>query len=174
MGYCDVLYRKQNIIGYSGNLNNAPTVYFATESRNKNGSLRTKQVKGVNQILFLNGHITQAHSSKNNVGRELAKESFSYSIANVEPDMISGFKQGEISGKRLQETYHSSEVAPDGRSYFPTPDKFSDFHVSRSTFKAVSWKDDATMDKLAKAITQFTYLKPMSGTKPDHYIQKVS
>ena len=161
MGYYDQLYRRDNIIGYSGQLNNNPTVYFMTESRDEKGSLKTKTVGGVAQILFLNGHITQHHNDASNIGREKVKESYSYSIMNVGADKISGFGEGEIQGKRLQEVYHQSEVAPDNKSYFPTPDGFSDFHVSRSVFTQVSWKDGATLDELAKSIARFPYIKAM-------------
>ncbi len=171
MGYCDILYRRENIIGYTGNLDSNPTVYFVTESRDDKGGLKTKDVNGVAQILFLNGHITQDHPNKKNKGREVATESYSYSIMNVGPDKISGFDPSKIKGKQLQETYHSSEVAPDNKRYFPTPDGFSDFHVSRNTFTQVSWKDGATMDKLAKSISRFPGIKAMYGAKDDDYIE---
>ncbi len=173
MGYCDYLYRPDNIIGYSGDLNNNPTVYFVTESRDENGAIKTKQVGDVSQILFLNGHITQAHGQANNIGRELVTESYSYSIMNVDPNMIDGFNPGDIQGKRLQETYHQSEVPQNTPGYYPTPDGFSDFHVSRSVFKSVDMKDYATLMKLANAIAKFPRLKQMYGARDDGYIQRL-
>lgn len=173
MGYCDILYRRENIIGYTGDLDNSPTVYFVTESRDDKGGLNTKTVKGVAQILFLNGHITQDHPNKKNKGREQAAESYSYSIMNVGADKISGFDPSKIKGKQLQETYHASEVKPDGKGFYPTPDGFSDFHVSRNTFTQVSWKDGATMGKLVKSITKFPGIKEVYGKVADGYIKRV-
>lgn len=174
MGYCDLLYRRENIIGYTGNLDINPTVYFVTESRDEKGGLNTKNVKGVDQILFLNGHITQDHPNKKNKGREQVTESYSYSIMNVGADKISGFDPTNIKDSQLQETYHSSEVAPNpNKGLYPTPDGFSDFHVSRNTFTQVSWKDAATMDKLAKAITKFPGIKEMYGVVDDGYIKRL-
>ncbi|MEZ5507595.1 MAG: hypothetical protein R3F38_17190 [Gammaproteobacteria bacterium] len=110
MGYFDPLYRKDNIIGYTGTLNNNPTVYFVTECRDQTGALKTQAVNGVNQILFWNGHITQAHNDPDNVGREQVSESYSYSIANVGPDKISGFDPKTLLPLQAQKPYHQSEV----------------------------------------------------------------
>lgn len=173
MGYCDYLYRRENIIGYTGDINNNLTVYFATESRDVHGGVKTKNVNGLAQVLFLNGHITQRHPDKGNVGRELVTESYSYTISNVGADKIDGFDEGILKGTRLQEAYHSSEVASDDRRYFRTPDGFSDFHVSRNTFTQVNWKDTATIDKLALAIARCPYLKPMSGPKSHDYVERL-
>ena len=164
MGYCDYLYKKENIIGYTGELDNNPTVYFMSESRDVNGNLKTQTVRGVAQILFLNGHITQAHREQSNIGRERVKESYSYSIMNVGPEMIHNFDE---PGLRSQETLHQSEQPlqqdQHGRYVggYPTPDGFTDIHISRTTFKSVGPADKAELDKLAKAITKFPYIKSM-------------
>lgn len=173
MGYCDRLYRRENIIGYTGNLDANPTVYFVTESRNDKGGLKTTVVNDVTQILFLNGHITQAHSNKKNVGREKVKESYSYSLMNVGPDKIVGFDPSKLNEQHLQEVYHSDELDPARVHGNKTPDGFSQIHVSRSTFTPVSWKDKATMDKLATSITRFTLLKAKYGDKADDYVVRI-
>jgi hypothetical protein len=91
MRCCERLYRPENIIGYTGDTNNNPTVYFVTESRDENGNLKLKDLVRGAQVLFLNGHITQQHASADNVGRELVKESYYYSITNVWWATIDGF-----------------------------------------------------------------------------------
>ncbi|MEZ5508556.1 MAG: hypothetical protein R3F47_01455 [Gammaproteobacteria bacterium] len=159
MGYFDPLYRKDNIIGYTGTLNNNPTVYFVTECRDQTGALKTQAVNGVNQILFWNGHITQAHNDPDNVGREQVSESYSYSIANVGPDKISGFDPKTLLPVQAQETYHQSEVPATGNGYYPTPDGFTDVHVSRNPFIPVGPRDSATLDELAKSIARCPHIK---------------
>jgi hypothetical protein len=62
MGYRDDFYMVQNIIGYSGNLNDFPTVYFQ---------------KGDEY-----GHITQKHPDSQNVGRMEVYKSAGYWIGN--------------------------------------------------------------------------------------------
>jgi hypothetical protein len=62
MGYRDDFYMVQNIIGYSGNLNDFPTVYFQTKDEY--------------------GHITQKHPDPQNVGRMEVYKSTGYSIGN--------------------------------------------------------------------------------------------
>jgi hypothetical protein len=62
MGYRDDFYMVQNIVGYTGNLNDFPTVYFQ---------------KG-NEF----GHITQKHGDSQNVGRMEVDSSANYFIGN--------------------------------------------------------------------------------------------
>ena len=62
MGYKDNFYMVQNIIGYTGNINDFPTVYFQ---------------KGKEY-----GHITQKHDETQNVGRMEVYESADYWIGN--------------------------------------------------------------------------------------------
>lgn len=52
MGYRDDFYQVWNIVGYTGDLHNFPTVYF------------------VSPDLDLGGHITQKHALASNVGRQ--------------------------------------------------------------------------------------------------------
>lgn len=67
MGYRDDFYTVGNIIGYSGDLADSPTVYF---------------VHG-NEF----GHITQRHPSPQNVGRTEVCAARNYTIAN---EMVGG------------------------------------------------------------------------------------
>jgi len=172
MGYCDTVYRPDNIIGYTGDLNRDPTVYFRATSTDEDGSPNTKQVGNNMQILFLHGHITQAHPTPTNIGREMVVESWSYSIMNAgaEHDDSGLIEPGK---KALQEVYHSSEVRPDNRQYFATPDGFSDFHISRNVFNPVSMKDYATVMKLANALAKFPRIKQMYGPTDDGFIKRL-
>lgn len=173
MAYGDFLYKPDNIIGYTGDLNSNPTVYFFRDSRNERGQVKLKSVKVgqkyVSKILFLNGHITQAHSERKNIGRELIYESWSYSLANVHSSTIEGMEG--MNQELLQETYHQSEVPVNGTTLFPTPDGFTDFHVSRSTFKKISPRDYSTIMKLANSIARFPRIKSRYGRVADDYIR---
>ena len=62
MSYRDDFYIPRNIIGYTGNINNNPTVYF------QNGASY--------------GHITQAHDIRQNIGREEVCQAQDYRIFN--------------------------------------------------------------------------------------------
>jgi hypothetical protein len=62
MGYRDDFYVVDNVIGYSGNLLDFPTVYFQSGSEY--------------------GHITQKHDTSQNVGRGRVKSSKGYTIEN--------------------------------------------------------------------------------------------
>jgi hypothetical protein len=62
LGYKDDFYVAANIIGYSGNINWYPTVYFQTPA------------------LF--GHITQSHGYSQNVGRQAVESAVGYTIGN--------------------------------------------------------------------------------------------
>lgn len=63
MSYRGDFYIPENIIGYTGNINNNPTVYF------QNGTSF--------------GHITQAHDLAPNVGREEVRQAQDYEIRNI-------------------------------------------------------------------------------------------
>ncbi len=63
MSYRGDFYIPQNIIGYTGNISNNPTVYF------QNGTSY--------------GHITQSHDIRQNVGREEVRQAQDYAIRNV-------------------------------------------------------------------------------------------
>ncbi|GAA5165105.1 hypothetical protein [Viridibacterium curvum] len=70
MGYRDDFYMVQYIIGYTGNLNDFPTVYF---------------IKGKEF-----GHITQKHDESQNVGRMEVYASDGYTIGNKMVEKIRG------------------------------------------------------------------------------------
>ena len=63
MGYRDDFFSTANIVGYTGDLQNNPTVYFETDDEQ--------------------AHITQAHDNANNVGRGVVYTTEGYSKANV-------------------------------------------------------------------------------------------
>ena len=62
MGYRDDFYTTANMIGYSGNLNDFPTVYFQSGAEY--------------------GHITQKHPETQNVGRQAVGNDADYTIEN--------------------------------------------------------------------------------------------
>ena len=62
MGYANNLYQPKNIIGYTGDLNNFPTVYF------KQGDHF--------------GNIVQKHKNPDNIGRDIVASSSLYQILN--------------------------------------------------------------------------------------------
>jgi len=83
MGYRDDFYMVQNIVGYTGDLNNFPTVYFQKGSE------------------F--GHITQKHDESQNVGRTEVYSSDAYFIGN---ELVGGsLRLVEKIGGR---TFHTS------------------------------------------------------------------
>jgi hypothetical protein len=62
MGYRDDFYIGANIIGYTGDLNNGPTVYFQTAAEY--------------------GRITQTHGFQQNIGRGQVHDIAGYTMAN--------------------------------------------------------------------------------------------
>lgn len=62
MGYRDDFYTIGNIVGYTGELNDFPSVYFQTAT--------------------LRGHITQAHGYVQNVGRQQVESAVGYVLDN--------------------------------------------------------------------------------------------
>jgi len=161
MAYCDLLYKVNYIIGYTGDLNNKPTVYFCKESQ-ENGQVRTKMVGTIEQILFLNGHITQFHKDNGNIGREQVFESFSYAIMN------------NSSGK-AEETYDPREwpLNPKKDGADETSDGFKVIHQSRNAFTPLSLIDNATISTLGKAIAEFPLIKKRYGNVKDDYIKRL-
>ncbi len=67
MGYRDDFYTADNIIGYTGDINNNPTVYFRSE---KDG-----------EVTF--GRITQEHKDDFNVGREEVRKAKDYDLKDA-------------------------------------------------------------------------------------------
>ena len=141
MGYEDNFYKKENIIGYTGEIKKKPTVYFADA-----GVLnpKTVTVNGKSQIVVKYGHITQAHDLKCNVGREEVGEAWSYSISNQLN------QDGELSS---HEDIIGKELVPDK----PWLKKAHlTVHESRSKFERVT---AGNIKVLAQAIKKFKEIK---------------
>jgi hypothetical protein len=64
MGYRDDFYVAYNIFGYTGEIQDYPTVYFFTDDQHGNE----------------HGRITQDHDNINNIGRDVVKTNIGYSI----------------------------------------------------------------------------------------------
>lgn len=142
-GYADDFYVKDNIIGYTGDLNDNPTVYFADA-----GGVNPKLVKVGNkqQVLVQYGHITQLHQRDWNIGREKVREAFSYNIYNSEKD-----------GK-AKETVLPMEWGGKVDERKLDDDGFFVLHPSRNRFEPAT---KGNLDVLAGAIARFTEIKAM-------------
>ena len=143
MGYKDDFYVKENIIGWTGDINgDAFTVYFA----DCGGSPpRTVRIAGVDQIVVQFGHITQKHDCPYNIGREEVGECFSYSIFN-------GGKDG---------TMIESTLGRKGMDKLERGERIGDadhrvFHPSRSAFNPVT---SGSIGNLAVVIGNFKDIK---------------
>ena len=66
MGYRDDFYVAPNMYGYTGDIDDNPTVYFKTATEH--------------------GRITQDHPRRGNIGRDVVKGNEGYSIGNVTDD----------------------------------------------------------------------------------------
>ncbi len=67
MPYGDELYKPENIVAYTGDIDKNPSVYFQIDHGNGN-------------ITY--GHITQDHDNKFNIGKEEVRTSDSYELKN--------------------------------------------------------------------------------------------
>ena len=79
--YASEFYLETNIVGYTGDLSNNPTIYFET------------------QLYF--GHITQSHDVIANVGRQLVEEKQMYYQA---ADLNTGFLEEWNNGKLVHDS----------------------------------------------------------------------
>lgn len=149
MGYCDDFYKKENILGYTGDLLNKPTVYFADA-----GVLnpRTVEVNGQQQVLVKFGRITQDHPHKDNIGRGKVHECYSYSISNVLQQDGSGQAQECVYGRRELKNIGMRQKGGEGEHL--------SFHKSRHRFESVT---SGNIDVLALAITAFPNAKDKVG-----------
>jgi len=138
MGYRDDFYTKDNILGYTGKLDDNPTIYFADA-----GGVTPKlaQVGDKTQVVVTYGHITQAHDIATNVGREEVRESWSYSISNVP------MKDGE----------HAQECVYGYLKGAKKPDHH-EFHTSRNRFESVT---NGNIEMLSLAIQRHPNIKKM-------------
>lgn len=84
MGYRDDFYISDNIIGYTGNVHEDPTVYFA--EMHFDGE----------RVIF--GHITQSHPTRSNIGREMLRASKDYEIDNMD------FGNGPVGVENMPDT----------------------------------------------------------------------
>jgi hypothetical protein len=152
MGYRDDFYKKDNILGYTGELLDNPSVYFADAGGT---SPRLVNVGGKDQVLVSFGHITQHHSMADNIGRGAVLESHSYSIYNnsqgAAEECVHGPRECERifgeKGRKEMESYGEEGVTKDGHYIF---------HPSRNKFIPVN---KGTIDILAKAIDKFPQVK---------------
>lgn len=141
MGYRDDFYKAENIIGFTGDLANNPTVYFADAGGK---SPKLEKVGGSDKVVVSFGHITQAHSIAANVGREAVREAYSYSIFNVPDTSVPGLE--DATGKLVAQecVYGEQELNKLNLEGFKTEPKKSrneqhlDWHVSRNKFMEVS------------------------------------
>ncbi len=102
MPYRDNLYQKENIIGYTGDPLNNPTVYFKKENKNEDGSVKS--------VTY--GHITQDHGLYFNIGREEAGVAETYEIKN--------------DGKLNEQGKKTAQEYADGVMFHPSRNPFTD------------------------------------------------
>jgi hypothetical protein len=134
MGYRDDFYVEDNIIGYTGDVQSNPTVYFKATCRDDH-----------KKITF--GHITQAHGEAGNVGREPVRNSATYAVFNR-----------MVDGKmRLQECVYGPEQLTDiglvGEKAFAG---YYEFHTSRNRFEM---KTGGSVKLLAESIKKHQKVK---------------
>jgi hypothetical protein len=79
MPYETDFYVKSNIIGYTGDLNSNPTVYFRSGNR------------------F--GRITQAHDHQDNIGRNKVREYADYALTNNTSGKAEEYYNGKVRHK---------------------------------------------------------------------------
>lgn len=152
MAYRDDFYKKENILGYTGDLNKNPTVYFADAGGD---SPRLVNIGGKDQVLVTFGHITQHHDLADNIGRGIVLESHSYSIYNN----AKGQAEECVYGPRETNRLFGKGAAKDLEKYGEdgvTKDGHYIFHPSRNRFIPVN---SGSIDILALAIQKFTELK---------------
>lgn len=134
MGYRDDLYCADNILGYTGDIakDTTVTVYFADA-----GGLNPKlqMVDGMQKVVVQFGHITQVHDIAANVGREAAREAYSYSICNV-------MYQGKEAAQEC--VYGEQELTKIGLVGYETEpgksrnEQHLDWHISRNRFESAT------------------------------------
>ncbi len=95
MGYRDDFYVAENLIGYTGELNKMPSVYFK-----KGGQF---------------GHITQYHDVRPNIGREPVYEDDSYEIVNVDGHCVESCG-GKVFHKSRNLFIEASTLSEDQRA----------------------------------------------------------
>ena len=146
MPYRNDFYIRENIIGYTGNLHNNPTVYFS----NKLGkNLETISIDGVDENLIVFGHITQEHDEADNIGRMKLRQSYSYQIINS--------KNEDNEVVAFEVIYGQRELRKIGIiSTEDIPDRRIPFHECRSRFRKMY---QSNIELLVPAINRFPNMK---------------
>lgn len=143
MGYRDDFSVKDNIIGWTGDIDgDSFSVYFADCI---GSPPKTVRIADVDQIVVQYGHITQKHDCPYNIGREEVGECFSYAIFNGGE---SGNMTETILGDKGLERLKSGSAVEDEHHQV--------FHDSRSAFNPVT---NGTIGRLAAVIDNFTLIK---------------
>lgn len=81
VGYRDDFYTIENVVGFTGNIQDNPTVYFMTEDEA--------------------GHITQVHDVEDNIGRGMVVSSKGYSMKNIYNSKKGIFQLVELIGDKI-------------------------------------------------------------------------
>jgi hypothetical protein len=150
MGYRDDFYVKDNIIGWTGDIDgDSFSVYFADCIGNPP---KTVRIADVDQIVVQFGHITQKHDCPYNIGREEVGECFSYAIFNGGG---SGNMTETTLGKKGLERLKGGKAVEDKHHKV--------FHDSRSAFNPVT---NGTIGRLAAVINNFPSIKTRYTDKP--------
>jgi hypothetical protein len=96
MGYRDDFYVVDNIIGYTGDLHDNPTVYFETDEEY--------------------GHITQDHPHDDNIGRERVDPVEGYVASNNDLGPQKGVRLQEGFGDKVRHTSRNELISIEGMS----------------------------------------------------------
>lgn len=81
MAYRDDFYTIENVVGFTGNIQDNPTVYFMTDDEA--------------------GHITQIHDNKKNIGRGMVLDTEGYSMKNIYDAKMGKFHLVELMGDKI-------------------------------------------------------------------------
>lgn len=136
IGFMGNFYIKENIIGYTGNIDKDPTVYFMREV----------------EAGFESGHITQDHDYMYNIGRTTVLTSNFYNIFNVNFYYKSHKKSHGRWEKRMKEVINFPKLNKD----MSWSEEIVTLHDSRSKYEHV---DAVNLGTLAEAIIKFPYQK---------------
>lgn len=136
MGYRDDFYSVANIVGYTGNLDDNPTVYFETDEEQ--------------------GHITQAHKKADNVGRGVVYTIEGYSKENV---YFTATKD-DPGGWHLVEMYDGKSVHKSRNPYIAVPNL-----DSRPALKKILEKAILTHTKIKSRYVKYEKRKNVSVSK---------
>lgn len=125
-------YVRENMIGYTGELHNAPTIYFKSATEY--------------------GHITQAHKLASNVGREMigmltisdGRRRFDYTLRNTRMKLRKG---GPIEEHAIEQYIEATSGA------------YINIHLSRNKFVDIKRKNVKAVDMMAQAIWRHPSLK---------------